>query len=149
LARRRAMQIINLYDNIYKLIANNQKILYYLGMSSDASHLDKAKKIQRRAKPQDLIDNVPLISYYALPGGVDKRNDIVYVAPFVFNIFTFNDVDAAHSIAEELTDTIDKKLLSFEGVENLESRLITAHESGVDEEDIYCFTVVFEFSVII
>jgi len=143
------MKVITLYDNIYKLIANNKNILYYLGMGSDPSNLEKAKKIQRRAKPQNLIDNVPLIAFYAPPGGLDKGNDEVYVAPFVFNIFTFDDVDTAHRIAEELTKAIDKKLLPFCGVDTLESRLITAHESSVKEENIYCFTVVFEFSILL
>lgn len=148
------MKIIKLYDNIYNLIATNDTILYYLGVGSDPSDpekvkLEKAKKIQRRAKPQNLIDNVPLIAFYAPPGGLDRENDTVYVAPFVFNIFTFDDVDTAHLIAEELTKAIDKELLPFCGVDSLESRLITAHESSVDEENIYCFTVVFEFSILL
>ena len=143
------MKIIKLYDNIYNLIATNETILYYLGMGSNPSNLEKAKKIQRRAKPQNLIDNVPLIAFYAPPGGLDRENDTVYVAPFVFNIFTFDDVDSAHLIAKELTRLIDKKLLPFYGIDSLESRLITAHESSVDEENIYCFTVVFEFSILL
>ncbi len=143
------MQLITLYDNIYYLIAGNKNILYYLGMGSDPSNLEKAKKIQRRAKPQNLIDNVPLIAFYAPSGGLDRGNDAVYVAPFVFNIFTFDDVDIAHLIAGELTKAIDKELLTFYGVDSLESRLITAHESSVDEENIYCFTVVFEFSILL
>lgn len=143
------MKIIKLYDNIYNLIATNETILYYLGMGSNPSNLEKAKKIQRRAKPQNLIDNVPLIAFYAPPGGLDRENDTVYVAPFVFNIFTFDDVDTAHLIAEELTRLIDKKLLPFCGIDSLGSRLITAHESSVDEENIYCFTVVFEFSILL
>lgn len=143
------MKIIKLYDNIYNLIATNETILYYLGMGSNPSNLEKAKKIQRRAKPQNLIDNVPLIAFYAPPGGLDRENDTVYVAPFVFNIFTFDDVDSAHLIAKELTRLIDKKLLPFRGIDSLESRLITAHESSVDEENIYCFTVVFEFSILL
>lgn len=63
------MKVIKLYDNIYNLIAAHDTILYYLGMGSNPSNLEKAKKIQRRAKPQNLIDNVPLISFYAPPGG--------------------------------------------------------------------------------
>lgn len=143
------MQVVNLYNNIYTLIVSNNNILYYLGMGSDSNDLEKAKKIQKRAKPQTLVDNVPLIAFYAPPGSLDRNNDTVYVAPFVFNIFTFDDVDCAHRIAEELASMFDKKLLPFCGMENLESRFITAHESSVDEENIYCFTVVFEFSILI
>lgn len=143
------MPIIELYDNIYKLIASNEKILYYLGIDDKSNNLMKAKKIQRRAKPQQLIDNVPLISFYALPGGLDRENDAVYVAPFVFNIFTVDDVDTAHLIAEELIKVINKQLLPFYGIENLESKLITAHESLVDAENVYCFTLTFEFSIVL
>lgn len=143
------MQVVNLYNNIYTLIVSNNNILYYLGMGSDSNNLEKAKKIQKRAKPQNLVDNVPLIAFYAPPGSLDRNNDTVYVAPFVFNIFTFDDVECAHKIAEELALMFDKKLLPFYGMENLESRFITAHESSVDEENIYCFTVVFEFSILI
>jgi hypothetical protein len=73
----------------------------------------------------------------------------VYVAPFVFDIYTNDDVNTAHLIAEELSNMIDRQLLSFYGVDSLESKFITAHESNVDIENVYCFTVAFEFSIVI
>jgi len=143
------MQVVNLYNNIYTLITENETILYYLGMGGNPSNLEKAKKVQKRAKPQSLVDNVPLIAFYAPPGGLDKGNDTVYVAPFVFDIYTNDDVNTAHLIAEELSNMIDRQLLSFYGVDSLESKFITAHESNVDIENVYCFTVAFEFSIVI
>lgn len=143
------MQVVSLYNNIYTLIADNESILYYLGVSNKSDYVEIAKKIQKRAKPQNLVDNIPIIAFYAPPGGLDRGNDAVYVAPFVFDIYTFDDVNTAHLIAEELTKMIDRELLPFCGVDSLESRFITAHESNVDIENVYCFTVVFEFSIII
>ena len=143
------MQVVNLYNNIFTLIVDNESILYYLGVGNEASDIEKARKIQKRAKPQSLVDNVPLIAFYAPPGGLDRGNDTVYVAPFVFDIYTFDDVDTAHKIAEELTRMIDRELLPFWEVDSLESRFVTAHESNVDIENVYCFTVVFEFSIIL
>ena len=143
------MQVVNLYNNIFTLIVDNESILYYLGVGNEASYIEKARKIQKRAKPQNLVDNVPLIAFYAPPGGLDRGNDTVYVAPFVFDIYTFDDVNTAHKIAEELTRMIDRELLPFCGVDSLESRFVTAHESNVDIENVYCFTVVFEFSIIL
>mgnify|MGYP001228260881 CR=1 FL=1 len=143
------MQVVNLYNNIYTLITSNDNILYYLGMGDNPSNLEKAKKVQKRAKPQNLVDNVPLVAFYAPPGGLDRGNSIVYVAPFVFDIYTNDDVNTAHLIAEELTNMIDRQLLPFIGVDSFESRFITAHESSVDIENVYCFTVVFEFSILL
>jgi hypothetical protein len=143
------MQVVNLYNNIYALITNNKNILYYLGMGDNPNNLEKAKKVQKRAKPQNLVDNIPLLAFYAPPGGLDRGNDSVYVAPFVFDIYTNDDVNTAHLIAEELTKVIDRKLLPFNGVDSFESRFITAHESSVDVENVYCFTIVFEFSILL
>lgn len=143
------MQVVNLYNNIYALITENKNILYYLGMRDNSNDLEKAKKVQKRAKPQNLVDNIPLIAFYAPPGWLDKGNDNVYVAPFVFDIYTNDDVNTAHLIAEELTNMIDRQLLSFIGVDSFESRFITAHESSVDIENVYCFTVAFEFSILL
>lgn len=143
------MQVVNLYNNIYTLITKNKNILYYLGMGNEPNKLEKAKKVQKRAKPQNLVDNIPLLAFYAPPGGLDRGNDSVYVAPFVFDIYTNDDVDKAHLIAEELTNMIDRQLLSFKGVDSFESRFITAHESSVDVENVYCFTIVFEFSILL
>ena len=141
--------VVSLYNNIFTLISHNEKILYYLGMGSNATDLEKADKIQKRAKPQNLIDKVPLITFYTPEGGMDKSNDNVYVAPFVFDIYTNDDVNTAHLIADELTIMFNKQLLPFYGVDSFESVFVTAHESSVDIDNVYCFTTVFEFSVLL
>jgi len=139
------LAIIDLYNSIYRILANDPDILNYLGIGVGADNLTKAKKIQKRSKPQDLANNLPLITFYAPPGRRD--NSAVYVTPFVFDIYTNDDVPTAHKIAQRIIDLFDGQLHPMVGVESMESYFITGHESQTDLQNTYCFTVVIEFSV--
>lgn len=141
------MFIVNLYNNIYDMLSNDEIFLNYLGLNNASSLIDKANKIQKRSEPQNLTNKVPLVAFYTSPGSIEKSNYVVYNAPFIFNIYTNDDVGLAHSIADRLFQLINNKLLPMFSIENFNSRFITAHESKVDINNIYCFTVVFEFSV--
>lgn len=145
------MLVVNLYNNIFRMLSNDEIVLSYLQIGEDVDDLlvEKAKKIQKRSKPQEVTDNIPLIAFYAPPGRLDTENYLVYNAPFVFDIYTYDDVDTAHKLAGRLSELFDRKLLSFSGVENFSSRFLTAYESSVDLENVYCFTAVFEFSAVL
>lgn len=144
------MVVVNLYDNIYKMLVNSKDVLNYLGLEENATLLEKAKKVQKRARPQNLVNNIPLIAFYAPPGGkVDRGNYKVYNTPIVFDIYTPDDVDLAQKISSCLVDLFNGQLHPFCGVESYETEFLTAHESSVDISNVYCFTTVIQFSVTI
>lgn len=141
------MNVVGLYNNIYLVISEDERLLELVDIKDRGNLVEKAKKFQKRAKPPNLISNVPLIAFYAPPGGSDPINSEVYLAPFVFNIYTHDDVNKAHLIANRLSEIFHNENLPFCGLESFHSKLITTHESGVDMSNVYCFTVVIEFSI--
>lgn len=145
------MPVVNLYNSIYRVLANDQDVLFYLGIDQieDKAEalLARAEKIQKRAKPQDLIERLPLIAFYAPPGEIDRGNQEVYVTPVVFDVYTRDDVDRAQRISSRIVDLLHRKIIPVEGVDSFETRFLTAHESSTDLANTYCFTTVLEFSI--
>lgn len=141
------MAIVNLYNGIYKTLSNDETILYYLGLKKDSSALDKAKKIQKRSKPTDIVDNLPLIAFYTLPGRREVKNLSVYQTSFVFDVYTADDVDLSHRITQRLIELFEGQLVPFENNTTFESMFLTAGEGETDLDNTYCFSTVFGFSI--
>lgn len=141
------MSVVNLYNGIYKVLANDKTVLSYLGISgASATPLEKAKHIQKRHKPQNLVENMPLITFYAPPGSRAGENLLVYSTNFVFDIYTSDNVDLAQKIGERLVQMFDGEINPMTGIETYESLLVTMHETATDMANSYCFTVVVNFS---
>ena len=145
------MSVVNLYDGIYRVLANDPKVLNYLGIdeSGDAEEvaLRKAERIQKRSKPQKLTEILPVITFYAPPGRRESGNLQVYNTNFVFDLYTQDDVNTAQRMASRIQELFDGVIHPFMGVENFESLLVTMHESESDLQNTYCFTVVISFSI--
>jgi hypothetical protein len=141
------MVITDLYNGIYKVLANDAIILDYLGIGETANALTKSRHIQKRANPQDVTDNIPMIAFYATPGRREGRNSFVYTTPFVFDIYTNDDVQLAQDVSDRLTDIFNGEIHPFAGIESFQAELVTAHESTTDLANTYCFTVVISMSV--
>ncbi len=146
------MAVVDLYNGIYSVLSNDTTVLSYLGILNSSDDVDeyalmKARHIQKRAKPQNLADNIPLISFYTAPGRRDGRNLEVYTTDFVFDIFTNDDVPLAQDIAQRVMDLFEGVVTPFVNVENFEGFFITAYESESDLPDTYCFSVVIRFSI--
>lgn len=140
--------VTDLYNGIYKVLANDEIILNYLGIGTSATNLEKATQIQKRAKPQDLVeDNLPIIGFYTPGGQREQRNVFVYTCPFVFDVYTQDDVALAQNVVERITELFSGEINKFIGVENFQGELVTAHESSTDLDNCYCFTVVVNMSV--
>ncbi len=135
------MSVVNLYNGIYRVLANDEQILNYLGLSSASTNLEKAKHIQKRSKPQDLVENLPLITFYSPGGFRDSINDYVYGSRFFFDIYTSDDVELAQNIAQRILDLFEGEIPPWMGVENFTCRFEDGHESAVDLANIYCFTI--------
>lgn len=141
------MSVVSLYNGIYKVLANDDTVLNYLGIGASASYLEKAKHIQKRAKPQNVAESLPIIAFYSLPGKREGQNLLVYTTNFVFDIYTNDDVNLAHQIADRIAALFDGEIHPMMGIESYESLVVTMHESDSDLPNTYCFTVVIEFSM--
>lgn len=143
------MSVIHLYDGIYQYLANDEVILDLLEIDTtldeDELMLQKALHIQRRSKPQDLAENIPLITFYTPGGGRDVNNTSVYDSLFVFDIYTKDDVEKALMIAKRLLELFDSNIPVVEGIATMESSFEDGHESEVDLQNTYCFTLLFSF----
>lgn len=144
------MSVVSLYDAIYTYVSEDEYILNYLDIDCTCPEeevlLEKAKHIQKRAKPQNLAENLPLISFYTPGGSRDDDNYLVYSAYFVFDIYTPDDVELAMRIAQRIADIFDGELPPFNNIVTFETYFESGHESSVDLENVYCFSVVLLFS---
>lgn len=142
------MAVVDLYNGIYKVLANDPDVLNYLGVGASADNLVKARRIQKRNKPTNLVeDNMPLVTFYTPNGGRNPDNHYVYVCPFVFDIYTSDDVDTAQRLANRIIKLFDGELHPMQDIESFESYFVQGFETDVDATNTYCFTVVIEFSV--
>ena len=141
------MAVVDLYNGIYRVLANDEEVLNYLGIGVSADNLTKARHIQKRAKPQDLAENMPLIAFYAPPGSRSHTNDLVYETLFIFDIYTNDDVDLAQRLGDRIEKLFDGVIHPMMGIESFESRFESAHESSTDLANTYCWTVVIGFSI--
>lgn len=139
--------VVNLYNGIYRVLANDKSVLSYLGIDSKATPLERAKHIQKRHKPQDLTDNMPIIAFYAPPGTRSGDNYLVYETNFIFDIYTNDDVNLAHQIADRIKSLFEGVIHPMMGIESFESCVESMHESATDLNNTYCFTVVVQFTV--
>lgn len=139
------LTIINLYNGIYKLLSNDPDLLNYLGLTEDATYSQKGPKFQKQSKPQQPAGNVPLIAFYTPGGSVDYVNLDVFCPIFIFDIYTRDNVNLAHQIAERLCVLLTG-CLNFTGVGGSSAIIVDAHESNSNLDNIYCFTVEASFS---
>lgn len=139
--------IVNLYDGIYRVLANDKTILNYLGMEVGASNLEKSRHLQKRSNPQNLANHLPLISFYAPPGERAGNNHLSYSAPIIFDVITDDDVELAHDIVTQIVNLFDGEINPFDKLETFEAEMITQHESRTDLPNTYCFTTVILFGV--
>lgn len=147
------MVVVNLYNEIYRLLTNDDDVLNYLGIDTSMDEgsvlLQKARKVQKRRRPQNPVDNVPLITFYTPGGGADQGNYMVFNSPFVFDVYTNDDVDLAQRLSSHLVGLLARKNHPMCGVESYETKLLDAFESSTDLSNVYCFTAVIRFSVTI
>ncbi|MBO9598588.1 MAG: hypothetical protein J7559_12330 [Cohnella sp.] len=145
------MVVTELYQEIFHVLANDADILDYLGiedtLAPEEANPALAAHIQKRSRPQDLAENLPIIAFYAAPGSRESENMLVYRSPFIFDIYTSDDVSLGQTIAERIDELFGGQINPWEHVENFQSETVTAHERIVDLANVYCFTVVIEMSI--
>lgn len=141
------MSIVNLYNGIYRILANDDVILNLLGITDKSDNLKKAKRIQKRSQPQIIIEELPIITFYSPAGKRGVKNTEVYNATFMFDIYTKDNVDLALNIAQRIIELFEKKLNPMMGVETFESSFVEGYESRSNLQNTYCFTLVFDMFI--
>jgi len=141
------MAVVNLYNGIYKILANDDALLNLLGITDKTDNLKKAKRIQKRSQPQVIIAELPLITFYSPAGKRGIKNSEVYNATFMFDIYTKDNVDLALNISQRIIELFEKKLNPMLGVETFESSFVEGYESRSNLQNTYCFTLVFDMFI--
>ena len=155
--------IVELYDAIYQLLSTDQTVLNYLRVSdlllseTFASDLDdeqrnrlaKANKIQRQQMPKQLFESLPILTFYSMPGGRDINNLMVYNGRFMFDIYTDNNVDLALQVSKRLFELLDNQFLDVANTASLKGIWLDGYESPTNDADTYCFTNLFDLSIVI
>ena len=140
------MHTTQLYDEIYRAITKTASILELMGLE-DATPLDLAKRVQKRRQPMNIDKSMPLITFYCPGGRHDSRNDAVYGAGFVFDVYTNDDVELAQDISTELCELFDNELANFSGLTTFQTKLQDQYESLTDRQNVYCYTTVMVFFI--
>lgn len=141
------MHVVDLYNGIFRVLANDNELLSLLGIGATSSRLTRALRIQKRSRPQELVKNLPMITFYTPGGAREFRNRSVFNHSFVFDVYTADDVDLAQRIAKRVVDLFDGNINPFVGVENFEAEAVDGFESLAGAPNVYCFTVHVNFSV--
>lgn len=149
------MSVLNLYNGIYQILANDAVFLGLLGINTTVSGsntlskiaLAKAKHIQKRSMPQDVADNIPLVAFYSTGGGRESQNNSVFNSMFTFDVYTADDVEKAHDMSNRILELFNEQISPFMGVENFASTFEDGHESVVNLANIYCFTTIINTSI--
>jgi hypothetical protein len=148
------LSTVGLYNGIFCTLSNDSTMLELLGIDplafsfDDELRLSKALKIQKRSKPNNLIESLPIITFYTPGGERERKNQSVFNALFYFDIYTNDDVDLAHRIAARIEELFGDAIPSFGGgIETFMSKFVDAYETESDLDDLYSFCVQIEFSV--
>jgi hypothetical protein len=143
---------VKLYKGIYITLTNDSVLLDLLNIDTNVIpnseyKLLLADKFQKRRKPQNIVDNLPIISFYSPSSGSDRRNSEVWDALFAFDIYTSDDVERAHLIGERIVELFDDQIVPIEGITTFTSTLEEQYESMTDMPNTYCWTVIITMSV--
>lgn len=145
--------IVELYDSIYRLLAEDEMVLNYLqvdtGLPEEELALAKALKIQRQREPQELMEGLPMQTFYSLPSSRDYKNYRVYNALFMFDTYTQNDVNKALMVSKRLYGLLNESYLNTVNTGVFKAEWLDGYESPTNDPDSYCFTNVFSVSMVL
>ncbi len=139
--------VVDLYHHLYELLSTDSQLLAFLGIApEDKGSL--SKQIIKRRKLAELSDVAkPLLSFYATSGKRDTDNPLLLTSFFRVDVITPGDVESAHQIANHLFHLLDGKSLSMNGIEGLDTYVVSQQESDTGHSSAYCFTMITKFTL--
>src|SRR6185312_4088611 len=95
------LYISDVYASIHKTLREDEAIRELMGFNDKTKPVEMAKRIQKRMNPIGLVgNNLPLITFYKMPGEREYSNHLAYVTPVDFDIYTEDDVELAIDLAD-------------------------------------------------
>lgn len=141
------LNISDVYACIHKTLREDAVIRQLMGFNDSTTPVEMAMRIQKRRKPVELVDNnLPLISFYKLPGQREFGNHLAYVTSFDFDIYTNDDVELAIGIADRINYLFDDKYLRLSKGSSFKGQYLTSAEDVTDLENIYKYFTQVEFT---
>lgn len=141
------LNISDVYACIHKTLREDEVIRQLMGFDENTTPVEMAMRIQKRKKPVELVaDNLPLITFYKLPGQREFGNHLAYVTAFDFDIYTNDDVEKAIDIADRINDLLDDKYLNLSKGSNFKGQFVTSAEDNTDLENTYKYFTQVEFT---
>lgn len=142
------LSISDVYATIHKTIREDEVIRGLMGFDDDTDILQESLRIQKRMHPIDLVeDNLPLITFYKLPGQLEHGNHLVYNTPFDFDIYTNDDTEKAIDIADRINYLFHDKYLKLLEGSSFKGEYITSSEDRTDLENTYKYFTQIEFNL--
>ncbi|MCM3144562.1 hypothetical protein [Brevibacillus sp. MER 51] len=139
--------VVDLYHHLYELLSTDSQLLGLLGIAPEDKD-SQSKQIIKQRKPAQLSDVAkPLLSFYAISGKRDTDNPLLLTSFFRLDVITPGDIELAHQIANHLFHLLDGKSLSMNGIEGLDTYVVSQQESDTDHSSAYCFTLITKFTL--
>lgn len=141
------LRISDVYASIHRTLREDEVIRQLMGFDDTTTDVDKALRIQKRMHPVEVVeDNLPLITFYKMPGQREFGNHLAYVTTFDFDIFTNDDVELAIDIADRINYLFDDKYLNLAKGSSFKSQYVTSAEDRTDLENTYKYFTQVEFT---
>ncbi|WP_151734130.1 hypothetical protein [Paenibacillus tengchongensis] len=122
----------DVYAYIHRTLRDDSGLQSLLGLTPAAPLEDRVKHIQKRRQPHNLVqDNLPLITFYKLPG-TRGANYLEYRFSFRFDIYTSDDVELAIGIADRINRLFDNRFLQGLPGSSFGGEYITCAEEETD-----------------
>lgn len=143
------LHISNVYASIHKTLREDEVIRSLMGFDESTDMVEMAMRIQKRKTPVDLVDNnLPLISFYKLPGQ-RGYNHLEYKTAFDFDIYTNDDVELAIDLADRINDLFDDKFLNLCEGSSFKGQYLTSSEDSSDLTNTFKYytQILFTFGI--
>ena len=132
------IKVSDLYYAVHKTIREDEVLRELMGFDENTDMVEMATRIQKRMKPQNLAkENLPLITFYKLPGNRGVRNHLEYSTAFDFDVYTNDDVELALDITDRISDLFDDEFLKCYSGTSFKGEYITSSEDNTDLENTY------------
>lgn len=141
------LQISDVYACIHKTLREDEVICRLMGFDEKTKPLTKAMRIQKRMNPTQLVEkNLPLITFYKMPGQREFGNHLAYVTAFDFDIYTHDDVELAVDIADRINYLFDEEYLKIQTGSSFKGQYLTSAEDRTDLTNTYKYFTQVEFT---